>query len=52
MQKAYADARYNEGDFPITEQLCKTVFSLPIHTEMDSDTQQFIIESVLTFFNS
>ncbi len=52
MQKAYADARYNEGDFPITEQLCKTVFSLPIHTEMDSDTQQFIIESVLTFFNN
>jgi len=50
MQKAYADARYNEGDFPITEELCKTVFSLPIHTEMDSETQNYIIESVLTFF--
>ena len=50
MQKAYTDPRYKEGDFPITEQLCKTVFSLPIHTEMDAETQQYIIDNVLNFF--
>jgi UDP-2-acetamido-2-deoxy-ribo-hexuluronate aminotransferase len=51
LQKAYTDPRYTEGDFPVTEQLCKTVFSLPIHTEMDSETQQYIINEVLEFFN-
>jgi dTDP-4-amino-4,6-dideoxygalactose transaminase len=51
MQKAYTDPRYKEGDFPITEQLCKTVFSLPIHTEMEPEMQQYIINTVLQFLN-
>lgn len=33
-----------------TETLCKEVLSLPIHTEMDEGTQQYIIEQVLAFF--
>lgn len=49
LQKAYTNPRYKEGDFPVTEQLCKEVFSLPIHTEMDSETQQYIIDNVLEF---
>jgi UDP-2-acetamido-2-deoxy-ribo-hexuluronate aminotransferase len=51
MQKAYTNPRYKEGDFPITENLCKTVFSLPIHTEMEPEMQQYIINSVLEFLN-
>jgi dTDP-4-amino-4,6-dideoxygalactose transaminase len=51
MQKAYTDPRYKEGDFPVTENLCKTVFSLPIHTEMEAEMQQYIINSVLEFLN-
>jgi UDP-2-acetamido-2-deoxy-ribo-hexuluronate aminotransferase len=47
LQKAYTNPRYQEGDFPVTEQLCKEVFSLPIHTEMDIETQQYIIDNVL-----
>lgn len=35
----------------LTEQLCTEVLSLPIHTEMDEAQQQYIIESVLSFFN-
>ena len=29
LQKAYADERYNEADFPVTNQLVKEVISLP-----------------------
>jgi len=47
MQKAYTDPRYKEGMFPVTEQLCKTVFSLPMHTELDEETQGHIIDSLL-----
>lgn len=49
MQKAYHNPRYKEGDFPITEKLCKTVLSLPMHTELDEDTLKYITESILEF---
>jgi len=51
MQKAYLDARYQPGDFPVTEHLCNTVFSLPMHTELDQDQLEFITRSVLEFVN-
>lgn len=35
---------------PITDQLCKTVMSLPIHTEMTAEQQDLIIQNVLAFF--
>lgn len=49
MQKAYIDPRYKEGDFPVTEYLCKNVVALPIHTEFDDETLEFITSSVLEF---
>ena len=48
-QKAYADARYKEEDFPVTNQLCKEVISLPMHTEIDSEQIGFITSKVLEF---
>ena len=46
-QEAYKDeARYRPGDFPVTERLCQTVFSLPMHTEMDEQQIAYIIEGV------
>jgi len=50
LQKAYADPRYKSGSFPVTENLCAKVLSLPIHTEMTDDIQDYIIENVLSFF--
>jgi dTDP-4-amino-4,6-dideoxygalactose transaminase len=49
MQKAYLDPRYKEGDFPVTEQLSKTVMSLPIHTELTVEILKEITEAVLEF---
>ena len=51
LQKAYRDARYREGDFPVTELLCAHVISLPIHTEMKEETMKLITDAVLQFFN-
>ncbi|AWH84859.1 transcriptional regulator [Flavobacterium album] len=50
-QKAYADVRYNEADFPVTNQLVKEVLSLPMHTELDDEQIKFITDSVLEFLN-
>ena len=49
MQKAYLDPRYTEGAFPVTEQLCASVISLPMHTEMQADQLAHIIQTVSSF---
>lgn len=36
--------------FPTTEELCKTVISLPIHTEMDEEQLKCICGSIKAFF--
>lgn len=45
LQKAYQDPRYKEGDFPVAEKLCKTVLSLPMHTELDFDQLGYIVNT-------
>lgn len=49
MQKAYSDPRYKQGDFPITEKLCKCVISLPMHTELSEEQLRLICDSVNEF---
>ena len=51
MQKAYLDPRYKAGDFPVTEHLSETVFSLPMHTELDQEQLTYITRHVLDFLN-
>lgn len=51
LQKAFAGLGYKEGDFPVTEELCKTVISLPMHTELDEDQLKYITGSVIDFIN-
>lgn len=50
-QKAYKDDRYNESDFPVTNELIKTVISLPMHTELEEDQLQFITKTINEFLN-
>jgi dTDP-4-amino-4,6-dideoxygalactose transaminase len=50
-QKAYADKRYDEANFPVTNQLVKEVISLPMHTELDDDQIEFITAKVIEFIN-
>jgi UDP-2-acetamido-2-deoxy-ribo-hexuluronate aminotransferase len=46
-QNAYRYLGYKDDDFPVTEQLCKSVISLPMHTELDSEQLEYITKSVL-----
>lgn len=46
-QKAYRSDRFKKGDFPVTEKLCATVLSLPMHTEMDEETLKYITTNLL-----
>lgn len=48
-QKAYEDDRYKESDFVVTNELVKTVISLPMHTELEKEQQDYIIKTILDF---
>ena len=50
-QKAYVDERYNEADFTVTNELVKSVISLPMHSELDDEQINFISNTVLNFIN-
>jgi len=45
-QKAYANVRYKETDFEITNRLVNQVLSLPMHTELDDQQIKFITDCV------
>lgn len=51
LQKAYQDERYDEADFPVTNQLVKEVISLPMHTELDDEQINYITEAIIGFIN-
>ena len=51
-QKAYEDSRYNEADFPVTNQLVQEVLSLPMHTELDDEQIDYITGTIKEFLNS
>jgi dTDP-4-amino-4,6-dideoxygalactose transaminase len=48
-QQAFRPIVFKEF-IPTTEHLCKSVLSLPIHTEMRAEDQSYIIDGVLSFF--
>lgn len=50
LQEAYRVYGYKEGDFPIAESLSQSVISLPMHTEMEKDQAEYIIDQVLRYF--
>lgn len=51
LQKAYRDARYQPGDFPVAEHLSKVVLSLPMHSELSEEILNYISGKLRAFFS-
>jgi len=47
-QKAYLD---NSRTFAVTELLCKCVLALPMHTELEKEQQEYIVNKIKEFIN-
>ena len=47
LQPAYQYLNYKEGDFPVTERLCREVLSLPMHTELSENHLKYICETIV-----
>lgn len=52
LQEAFNEGKYSEGDFPVSEELCKSVVSIPMHTEMDEEQLNYITETIKQYFVS
>lgn len=50
-QQAFSQFQYNSDDYPVSSELAQTVLSLPIHTELNDDQQQFISGIILKFMD-
>lgn len=50
LQKAYAHAGYEEGDFPVSERLAEQVLSLPMHSELDEETLHYIVNTIIQVY--
>ncbi len=50
-QKMFEEFGGSDYSLPVTDWLTERVISLPIHTELDEEQQQFIIDHVLQFVN-
>mgnify|MGYP002656995369 FL=1 len=46
LQGAFASLGYKEGDLPVTEDLSKTTFALPVFPEMYDEERDYIVEQV------
>ena len=49
LQKAYADKRFKEENFGITNQLVNEVISLPMHSELSNDQIDYISSKINKF---
>jgi len=50
-QEAYRELGVKSGDLIITQTLCKSVLSLPMHTEITLEQQVYIVDSIKSFLN-
>jgi dTDP-4-amino-4,6-dideoxygalactose transaminase len=51
-QEAYQTIGTVSGSIAVTEMLCNSVLSLPMHTELTEEQQSFITTAIHSFFNN
>ncbi len=49
--RGFKDLGYIHGDFPVTERVCREIFSLPMYPELTLSDQQNVINAVKEFFD-
>ncbi|MBG28366.1 MAG: transcriptional regulator [Crocinitomicaceae bacterium] len=50
-QQAFSQFQYNPDAFPVSAELAQNVLSLPMHTELTKEQQEFISDVIIKFIN-
>lgn len=51
LQKAYKNETNSSREYPVTDKLCKSVLSLPMHTELTENQLEYITETIKSYIN-
>ncbi len=46
LQPVFSSLAYKEGDFPISEEVSKSIFSIPMHPYLTEEEQDYIIDAI------
>ncbi len=52
LQDCFAELGYKDSDFPVAEQLCGEVLSLPIYPELTKEQIEYVAKTILKFYQS
>ncbi|MFW5799660.1 MAG: DegT/DnrJ/EryC1/StrS family aminotransferase [Spirochaetota bacterium] len=50
LQPCFEYLGYNKGDFPVSENSCNEVLSLPVYPEMTQEMKDYVAEAIVEFF--
>ena len=50
LQKAAVDLGYKKGDFPVCEEHCRTIITLPVHQHLTESELNYVIDEVRKFY--
>ena len=50
LQPAAKNFGYSEGDFPVCEETCKSVISLPVHEFITKEQQAYVVKKIKEFY--
>lgn len=51
LQKCFEYLGYKEGQFPVTEKMCKQILALPIYPELRNEEVEYICACIKEFYN-
>ena len=50
LQECFAEFGYKHGDFPVSEETAKKVIAIPIFSEITTEQQDFVIQTIKAFY--
>lgn len=50
LQEAAKDLGHKEGDFPVTEKQVKHILSLPVHSDLNQEQLEYVVNSIQEFY--
>ena len=50
-QPCFASLGYGTGDFPVSEELARTVLALPVHSDLTTAQIEYVAAQIQAYFN-